>query len=71
MIFAAGVYKIPDLAGATRRRRPRPGIVGASAAFVAAYIAVRFLERFFEHRTLTPFAIYCLVVGGISIIHFA
>jgi undecaprenyl-diphosphatase len=38
---------------------------------VAAYISVRFLTRWFTTRTLTPFAIYCLVAGIISIIHFA
>jgi undecaprenyl-diphosphatase len=31
---------------------------------------VRFLVRWFQTRTLTPFAIYCLIFGGISIIHF-
>jgi undecaprenyl-diphosphatase len=27
--------------------------------------------RFFETRTLTPFAIYCLLAGGASIVRFA
>ena len=31
----------------------------------------RFLTRWFHTRTLTPFAIYCLVAGGLSIIRFA
>ena len=35
---------------------------------VAAYVSVRFLVRYFETRTLTPFAIYCLVVGAASIV---
>jgi hypothetical protein len=40
-------------------------------AGVAAYISVRFLVRFFETRNLLPFAIYCLVAGGLCIIRFA
>jgi len=27
--------------------------------------------RFFETRNLLPFAIYCLIFGGLSIIRFA
>jgi undecaprenyl-diphosphatase len=38
---------------------------------VAAYISVRFLVRYFRTRTLTPFAIYCLIAGFASIVRFA
>jgi undecaprenyl-diphosphatase len=38
-------------------------LVGSLASFVAAYLAVRFLTRYFETRTLTPFAIYCTLAG--------
>jgi undecaprenyl-diphosphatase len=38
---------------------------------VAAYLSVRFLVRYFETRTLTPFAIYCLIAGAASIIRFS
>ena len=33
-------------------------------------MAVRFLVRFFETRTLTSFAIYSLVFGGAMVIRF-
>ena len=46
-------------------------LVGSICAGLAAYVAVRFLMRFFETQNLMPFAIYCLVFGGISIIRFA
>ena len=39
------------------------------AAGVSAYLSVRFLVSYFETRTLTPFAIYCLVVGLGSIVY--
>jgi undecaprenyl-diphosphatase len=32
---------------------------------------VRYLTRYFETRTLTPFAVYCLIAGGVCIIRFA
>ena len=71
IILAAGVYKIPDLAGRLGDGVRGQAFVGAIFAGVAAYIAVRFLMRFFETRNLMPFAIYCLVVGTASIICFA
>jgi undecaprenyl-diphosphatase len=38
-------------------------LVGSIAAGIAAYVSIRFLTRYFETRTLTPFAIYSLVFG--------
>ena len=40
-------------------------LVGSAASFLAAYVSVRCLTRYFETRTLTPFAIYC-TLGGIG-----
>ena len=71
IIFAAGVYKIPDLAGPLGDGVRGQALAGGVAAFVAAYVAVRFLERYFERRTLTPFAIYCFAFGGASLVHLA
>jgi undecaprenyl-diphosphatase len=71
IIFAAGIYKLPDLAGTNGDGIRGQVLVGSICAFVAAYLAVRFLTRWFTTRTLTPFAIYCLAAGIISIVHFA
>jgi undecaprenyl-diphosphatase len=70
VILAAGVYKLPDLLGPNGAGVRGQILVGSIVAGVAAYLSVRFLTRFFRTRTLTPFAIYCLVFGAISIIHF-
>jgi undecaprenyl pyrophosphate phosphatase UppP len=32
---------------------------------------VRFLVRYFTSRDLTPFGVYCLVVGVVLAVHFA
>jgi undecaprenyl-diphosphatase len=71
VIFAAGVYKIPDLIGPNGNGIRGQVIVGSIVAGVCAYLAVRFLTRFFESRNLIPFAIYCLIFGAASIIRFA
>jgi undecaprenyl-diphosphatase len=71
IIFAAGIYKVPDLAGPLGNGIRTQALVGSVCAGIAAYISVRFLMRFFETRNLVPFAVYCLVFGAISILHFA
>jgi undecaprenyl-diphosphatase len=71
VIFAAGIYKVPDLAGHLGDGIRGQALVGSIFAGLAAYGSVRFLMRFFETRTLLPFAIYCLVFGAISIVRFA
>ena len=71
VILAAGVYKLPDLFGPLGDGVRGQALVGAVVAALAAYVAVRFLVRFFETRTLLPFAVYCLVAGGISVLRFA
>jgi undecaprenyl-diphosphatase len=63
VILAAGVYKLPDLLGSNGDGIRGQVLAGSIAAGMAAYLSVRFLTRFFETRTLTPFAIYSLVVG--------
>ena len=71
IIFAAGVLKLPNLANPAAAGIRGPALVGALVAFVAALLAVRFLTRYFENRSLYPFAGYCLVAGVASIIAFA
>lgn len=71
VILAAGLYKIPDLLGPNGDGVRGQAIVGALAAGVAAWFAVRFLVRFFKSNNLLPFAVYCLVAGVASIIRFA
>lgn len=68
VIFAAGLYKIPDLLGPLGDGVRGQALAGGVAAFFAAWGAVRFLEKWFEKRTLTPFAVYCLVFGLFSLV---
>ena len=71
VILLAGVYKLPDLFGSNGDGVRGQILAGSLTAGVAAYLSVRFLDRWFQTRTLTPFAIYCLLAGGISLLYFA
>jgi len=46
-------------------------LVGGLFAALAAFVSVKFLLKYFETRTLTPFAIYCVVFGAAMVIRFA
>jgi undecaprenyl-diphosphatase len=70
IILAAGVYKLPDLLGPNGEGVRGQVLVGSLAAAIAAYVSVRFLSRYFTTRTLTPFAIYCLIAGIIAVVRF-
>jgi undecaprenyl-diphosphatase len=71
VILAAGVLKLPDLAKPAAAGIRGPTIAGSIVAGIAAYVAVRFLTRYFEGRSLRPFGVYCLVFGVVSIVRFA
>ncbi len=71
IIGAAAALKIPELAGKTGDGVRGPALVAALCAAVTAYLAIRFLMRFFETNRLTPFAIYCTFAGAALAIGFA
>jgi undecaprenyl-diphosphatase len=71
IIGAAGVLKLPELFGSQGDHVRGEALVGAICAAVTAYLSVRFLLRFFETNRLTPFAVYCCVVGAALSIGFA
>jgi undecaprenyl-diphosphatase len=71
IILAAGVYKLPDLFGPLGNGIRAQVLVGSIAAGIAAYASVRFLMKYFETKTLTPFAIFCLVEGAVCTVGFA
>jgi undecaprenyl-diphosphatase len=70
VILAAGVLKVPSLLGPAGAHIHGQAVLGVIVCGIAAYLSVRFLVRWFQTRTLTPFAIYCLAFGALSIIRF-
>jgi undecaprenyl-diphosphatase len=71
IIAAAGLLKLPELFGAAGNGVRGPALVGALAAALTTYLAVKFLLRFFETNRLTPFGVYCIVAGTICTLIFA
>jgi undecaprenyl-diphosphatase len=71
VILAAGVLKVGDLTGPLGNGIHGQVLVGSVLSGVGAYVSVRFLMKYFTTRTLTPFAIYCWVVGLGSIIYLS
>ncbi|HEX6404625.1 MAG TPA: undecaprenyl-diphosphate phosphatase [Pseudonocardiaceae bacterium] len=71
VIFAAGVLKLPVLAGPAGHGIHGQILIGALIAAVSSYLSIKFLTRYFQTRTLIPFAIYCLAGGLFCVIYFA
>ena len=71
IIGAAAVLKLPELFGHAGDGVRGQALVGAMCSAVTAYLAVKFLMRFFETQTLTPFAVYCFLAGLGCVIWFA
>ena len=73
VILAAGALKLPELTGAGGDGIRGQVLAGSIVSGVAAFLALRFLMRYFQDqtRTLMPFAIYCLVVGIGSAIYLS
>jgi len=67
VILAAGALKIPDLMGPLGNGIHGQVVVGSVLSGVGAYVSVKYLVRYFQTRTLTPFGIYCIIAGLASI----
>ncbi len=71
IIFAAAVLKLPELLTSTTYAFSDyigPLLVGSITAAITAYVSVRFLTKYFETKTLRPFAVYCVVAGIVATI---
>jgi undecaprenyl-diphosphatase len=69
VILAAGVLKVPDLEGPLGRGIQGQILLGSVLSGIGAYVSVRFLVRYFQTRTLYPFAAYCFALGLLSVIY--
>jgi undecaprenyl-diphosphatase len=70
IIGAAAILKLPDLFGSSGNGVRGPALVGAICSAATAYLAVRFLMRYFETNRLTPFAAYCVAAGVAASLYF-
>ena len=70
VILLAGLYKTPTLLEPQFSSWRGPALAGAVVAFIASYFSVKFLVRYFENKSLIPFAIYCVIAGLVSVVYF-
>jgi undecaprenyl-diphosphatase len=71
VILAAGILKVPDLLGSLGNGIRPQILAGSVVSGIGAYVSVRFLMKYFQTRTLYPFAFYCLVFGLGSVIYLS
>lgn len=63
IIFAAGLYKLPSVLSSKSNGLHTQMLLGALSAGIAAYVAVKFLDKYFKRNSYKPFAYYCIAVG--------
>jgi undecaprenyl-diphosphatase len=71
IIFAAGLLKLPELLGSTGDGVRGQALVGGLCAALTTFFAVKFLLKWFQTNTLTPFGVYCIVFGVVCTLTFA
>jgi undecaprenyl-diphosphatase len=70
IIGAAAALKLPELFGPHGNGVRGPALVGAICSAFTAFLAVKFLMRYFETNRLTPFAVYCVIAGAATSVYF-
>ncbi|MBC7463662.1 MAG: undecaprenyl-diphosphate phosphatase [Actinobacteria bacterium] len=70
VILGASIVKLPELFTPENADLAGPLLAGSIVSFISTYASVTFLIRYFKSRTLYPFAIYCLILGIVSVIRF-
>jgi undecaprenyl-diphosphatase len=71
VIAAAGLLKLPELFGSAGDGVRGQSLVGAIAAAITTWAAVKFLLKYFETSRLTPFGYYCVGAGIFCLIVFS
>lgn len=60
IIFGAGLVKLPDFFSNLDAGVRGQILIGGLGAGIAAYMTVRYLDKYFRDKTLRPFGIYCI-----------
>lgn len=70
VIGAAALLKLPSLFSSSQASLRGVMLAGAISAAIAAFLSVRYLVKYFQTKTLTPFAMYCFFGGIIYSVYF-
>jgi undecaprenyl-diphosphatase len=60
IIFGAGIIKLPDFFSNLDAGVRGQILAGGVVTGLAAYVTVRYLDKYFRDKTLRPFGIYCI-----------
>ena len=71
IIGAAAVLKLPELFGSSGHLVRGQALVAALCAAATTVLAVKFLLRYFRTNRLSPFGVYCIGAGVVSLAVFA
>lgn len=63
IILAAGLYKLPTVLSAEYQGMRGQILAGSLVAGIAAYFSVRYLDKYFQNKSLRPFGLYCIGFG--------
>lgn len=63
IILAAGLYKLPKVLSHASSGLHEQMLLGGLCSAVAAYFAVKYLEKYFKKYSFKPFGYYCIVFG--------
>lgn len=68
IIGAAALLELPPLLASGNIPALATAAAGAATAALAAYFSAKFLTQYFKTKTLTPFAIYCVIIGIVGLL---
>lgn len=66
IIGAAALLKLPTFLAPANHPVVGPALLGALGSALTAFLAVKYLVKYFETKRLTPFALYCAGAGIIA-----
>ncbi len=70
IILAANLLKAPEIFASNANIGPAKALVGFLISGITAYLAVRFLTKYFETERLDPFGWYCIAFGLFCLVVF-
>jgi len=71
IILAAALVQLPMLFQPEYRELVGPALAGSIAAAMGAFFAARYLVQHIQTKKLTPFALYCVIAGLLSMLALA
>jgi undecaprenyl-diphosphatase len=66
-VVGAGLFELPEIPGGHYEYGVVPTIVATAVAFVVGYAAIAWLLRYVSTHTYTPFVIYRVALGGLTL----